>query len=106
MNTGENEQGLRKILDLTRMISIILLLLHYYYTCYDAFSEWNLRSKITDRILINIIRTGLFSSPTKTKSIAIVFLAISLVGARGRKNIKLKYQTPLFIIGIGIMIYY
>jgi len=29
--TGENEQGLRKIIDLTRFASIFILLLHFYY---------------------------------------------------------------------------
>ncbi|MGI8584361.1 MAG: YWFCY domain-containing protein [Chitinophagaceae bacterium] len=33
MQTGENEQGLRKILDLTRMISIAILFFHFYYCC-------------------------------------------------------------------------
>ena len=45
MNTGENEQGLRKIIDLTRMISICLLLLHFYFYCYESFSHWNLTAK-------------------------------------------------------------
>ena len=35
MNTGENEQGLRKIIDMTRLISIVLLALHFYYYCYS-----------------------------------------------------------------------
>jgi hypothetical protein len=30
-HTGENEQGLRKILDFTRFASIFILLLHFYY---------------------------------------------------------------------------
>ncbi|MGR9902771.1 YWFCY domain-containing protein, partial [Escherichia coli] len=29
-HTGENEQGLRKIVDLTRFASIFILLLHFY----------------------------------------------------------------------------
>jgi hypothetical protein len=33
-HTGENEQALRKILDMTRLISIVLLALHFYYYCY------------------------------------------------------------------------
>ena len=43
MHTGENEQGLRKILDLTRLISIAILLIHFYYYCYTAFKQWELR---------------------------------------------------------------
>ncbi|HSZ86517.1 MAG TPA: conjugal transfer protein MobC, partial [Puia sp.] len=106
MNTGENEQGLRKILDMTRMISIVLLLLHFYYSCFPAFTDWNLRAKITDRILINLIHTGLFSSMVKTKSIALGFLGISLLGAKGRKNEKLKYRSGFIYIAIGMIIFY
>jgi hypothetical protein len=106
MNTGENEQGLRKILDMTRMISIVLLLLHFYYSCFAAFSEWNLRAKITDRVLINLIHTGIFSSMMKTKSIALGFLVISLIGAKGRKNEKLKYRSAIIYIGVGVIVFY
>lgn len=37
MSTGENEQGLRKILDMTRLMSIVMLGQHFYYYCYKAF---------------------------------------------------------------------
>jgi len=37
INTGENEQGLQKVLDMTRLISIVMLVLHFYYYCYNAF---------------------------------------------------------------------
>ena len=40
MQTGENEQALRKILDMTRLISIVILVIHFYYYCYAAFQEW------------------------------------------------------------------
>lgn len=30
MNTGENEQGLRKITDFTRLLSIAILVIHFY----------------------------------------------------------------------------
>ena len=77
MNTGENEQGLRKILDLTRMISIAVLLIHFYYYCYSAFLQWELHSDITDRLLKNIYSTGLFGNFHKSKLIALVFLICS-----------------------------
>lgn len=59
--TGENEQGMRKIIDLTRMISIIILILHFYYNCYVTFREWKFTTAITDRILQNIAHSGLFN---------------------------------------------
>ena len=106
MQTGENEQGLRKILDLTRMISIAVLLIHFYYYCYTAFSEWQLRSAITDRLLQNIFHTGLFSSFNKSKLIALLFLIISLIGARGKKHEKLNYKTSFGYIITGLFLYF
>lgn len=106
MNTGENEQGLRKIIDMTRMISIIILLLHFYYYCYSAFEMWQLTSTITSRLIQNVYATGLFSSFAKSKIIALIFLLISLVGARGRKNEKLKYKTAFVYIFIGLIFYF
>jgi hypothetical protein len=106
MQTGENEQGLRKILDLTRMISIAVLLIHFYYYCYTAFSEWQLRSAITDRLLQNIFHTGLFSSFNKSKLIVLLFLIISLIGARGKKHEKLNYKTSFGYIITGLFLYF
>ena len=31
VQTGENEQAMRKILDMTRLISIVILVIHFYY---------------------------------------------------------------------------
>lgn len=106
INTGENEQGLRKIIDLTRMISIVLLLLHFYFYCYAAFSEWNLTAKISDIILKNISNTGLFSSFQKTKLISLGVLLLSLVGAKGKKSEKLNYKTAFAYLITGLLIYF
>ena len=62
MQTGENEQGLRKILDMTRLISIVVLSLHFYFYCYRAFEAWGLDTELTERLMGNITRTGLFES--------------------------------------------
>ena len=105
MQTGENEQGLRKILDLTRMMSIAILLLHFYYYCYEAFKQWEIRSDITDRLLQNIYNTGLFSNFHKSKLIALVVLIISLFGARGRKDEKLGLKSAFAYILTGLILY-
>jgi hypothetical protein len=106
MQTGENEQGLRKILDLTRMISITVLLIHFYYYCYEVFKEWNLRSDITDRLLQNIYKTGLFSNLNKSKLIALAMLIISLIGARGKKDEKIGFKEAFTYIIIGLLLYF
>src|SRR5689334_16684157 len=104
MHTGENEQGLRKILDMTRMISILLLGLHFYYYCYGAFALVGLRAELSDRLLGNIQNTGLFSSFIKSKFLALAFLLISLLGARGKKNEKLSYKTATAYLVTGLLL--
>ena len=106
MNTGENEQGLRKIVDLTRMISIVLLLLHFYYYCYAAFRSWHLRSDLTDHLLLNVAHSGLFSNFARSKLMALIFLAISLFGARGKKDQKYNYKTGVLYILSGALFYF
>lgn len=106
MHTGENEQGLRKILDMTRLISIVVLGIHFYYYCYKAFQLWGLTAQLTDRILGNILHTGLFNNFHKSKLISIGFLFISLLGAKGRKDKKINYKTAFFYVTIGLLIYF
>lgn len=106
MNTGENEQGLRKILDMTRLISIVVLVLHFYYYCYRAFDQWQLTAALSDRLLGNIKKAGLFSHFYTSKFIALGFLIISLLGARGKKEEKLNFKTGFAYIISGLLIYF
>ncbi|RBN49370.1 conjugal transfer protein MobC [Flavobacterium psychrolimnae] len=106
MQTGENEQALRKILDMTRLISIVLLLLHFYYYCYSAFKEWGFVSAFSDSILGNIKRTGLFYYFHKSKIFTLGLLLISLLGAKGRKDEKLNHKTAIAYIITGALIYF
>lgn len=106
MNTGENEQALRKILDMTRLISIIILGIHFYYYGYAVFYELGIVSKFSDRILENIYKAGLFSFFHKSKLLALLFVIISLLGAKGRKKDKLKLRTALWFIISGLFLYF
>ena len=106
MHTGENEQGFRKILDMTRLISIVLLGIHFYYYCYNAFDSWQLTSPLTDRIIVNIMNTGLFSNFQKSKLIVLGFLVISLLGVKGRKDKKANYRTAFTHIIFGLIIFF
>ena len=106
MQTGENEQALRKILDMTRLMSIALLLIHFYYYCFDSFRQWNLAPDFACRIMENIYRTGLLDSFHKSKLFALGLLVISLMGARGRKDEKLHFRTAFYYILLGLMFYF
>ncbi|PTS95664.1 conjugal transfer protein TraG [Pedobacter sp. HMWF019] len=106
MQTGENEQALRKILDMTRLIAVILLSLHFYYYCYRAFLDWHLTSSFTDRVLGNIRNTGLLRNFHISKCWALALLVISLIGARGKKDEKMSFKTAFGYIITGLSIYF
>jgi hypothetical protein len=105
-STGENEQGLRKIMDLTRMVSIVILLLHIYFTCYAAFKGWCLTHAIGDRILRNLVKTGLFVSFNRSKLIALGLLALSLLGVTGKKEEKFNYRVAFAYLLTGLLLYF
>ena len=98
--SGENEMGLKKILDFTRLASIALLLLHFYYFLYSTFHAWGLSSSLSDRLLSNLENTGLFNNFNQSKLFALILLLISLMGSRGKKsdeqNISQIFATMLF----------
>lgn len=106
MQTGENEQALRKILDMTRLISIAILLLHFYYYCYIFFDQAHLTSLLTDRLMNNIRHTGLFNTFHTSKLFALTFLTISFIGSTGKKNERLHYKTAFTYVITGLIIYF
>jgi hypothetical protein len=106
MNTGEDAQGLRKIIDLTRLISLVILAIHFYLVCYQAFLEWGLISKITDRLFSNMARIGLFKSLLLPKLAALLFLAISLIGVKGKKNEKQQLKPIIAYLFTGVLLYF
>ena len=84
MNTGEDIQGLRKIIDFTRLLSVFVLAVHFYLCCYGAFEAWGWTAGVTDRIVGNVARTGLFVSMWRAKVAALLLLVVSLIGVKGK----------------------
>nr|MBB6152719.1 hypothetical protein [Mucilaginibacter sp. SP1R1] len=106
MQTGENDQAMRKILDMTRLISIAILAIHFYTACYGAFAGWHLAAPLSDRILDNILHTGLFSNFYKSKLIALGFLVIALMGVKGKKDEKQNFKTSGIYLLSGLIFYF
>jgi hypothetical protein len=106
MQTGEDLQGLRKIVDFTRLISIFILAIHFYICCYKAFEQWHWTATITDRIVGNIAKTGLFKRMLWPKLAALLFLIISLVGVKGKKDEKINYRNITAYLVTGLLIYF
>lgn len=104
--TGENEAGLKEILDFTRLAAIVVLLLHFYFYCYAAFKYWNLTSGVGDRFLESLMRAGLFTSSFRSKFIALLLLLISLLGVRGKKDEKIQKSFVILLLFLGLTLYF
>jgi hypothetical protein len=106
MQTGENEQALRKIIDFTRFLGILVLILHFYFSCYGAFSELHFTYPMIDRILVNIYKLSIFKSILIAKSVALAFLLISLIGTKGKKAESILFSTALTYTILGLILYF
>ena len=106
MQTGENEQGLRRIIDFTRLLSLSILAIHFYISCYAAFQLWHLTFPVLDRIIGNIAKITVFKNVLTAKTASLALLIISLIGAKGRKDEKIKPNNAVSYIGIGILLFF
>ena len=94
MSQEDDLRGLAKVIDFMRAISILFVLIHCYWFCYESFREWNITIEVVDRILINFQKnTGLFSSLLWTKLFAVLFLGLSCLGTRGVKDEKITWRN-------------
>ncbi|MDN3588045.1 conjugal transfer protein MobC [Pedobacter aquatilis] len=106
MNTGEDVQGLRKIIDFTRLLSIFILAIHFYLSCYQAFQDWGWTAGITDKITGNIAETGLFEGFFRAKLAALLLLVISLIGVKGKKDEKITLKPIIIYLVVGAGLYF
>lgn len=104
--TGENEQALRKIIDFIRLLSIVILLFHFYFFCYAVFRLWGMSSAFFDNLLSSLYRTGWFDGAYLARLISFGLLAISLIGAKGKKEEKLSLRAALLYINVGCVLYF
>lgn len=87
MQQEDDIRGLAKTMEFMRAVSILFLVIHVYWYCYQAFSDMGISIGIVDKILLNFQRTaGLFRSLLLTKVFALIFLALSCLGTKGVKN--------------------
>lgn len=105
MQTGEDIQGLRKIMDLTRLLSMAILAMHFYGFCHMAFKAWGLTSIWLDRIVLKFMAMPMLESYWQVKGIVLLLLAVSLVGSQGKKSEKQSFRPILLMIGIGLLCY-
>ncbi|RKR84166.1 type IV secretory system conjugative DNA transfer VirD4/TraG family protein [Mucilaginibacter gracilis] len=106
MQTGENEQALRKIIDFTRLLSIATLIIHFYLCCYPGFREMNLTHKVVDHILFPLSKMAIFKTVLVAKLSALVLLVVSLVGSKGKRDEKIRPKTIFTYCLTGLFLYF
>ena len=93
MQQEDDLRGLAKVMEFMRAISIIFIVVHIYWFCYQAIVDMGINIGVVDKILLNFQNTaGLFSNLLVTKVFAIIFLALSCLGTKGVKNQKMTWQ--------------
>ena len=107
MSQEDDLRGLAKVIDFMRAISILFVLIHCYWFCYELFREWNITIGVVDRILMNFQKnTGLFSSLLWTKLFAVLFLGLSCLGTRGVKDEKITWRNIIILLVVGFITFF
>ena len=97
-------RALAKIMDFLRAVSIILVVIHLYWYCYEAVRMWGIGIGVVDRVLMNFDRTaGLFHHILYTKLFALLLLALSCLGTKGVKEEKITWRRIWTVLAAGLV---
>ena len=100
-------RALAKIMDFLRAVSILLVVIHLYWYCYEAVRLWGIDIGVVDRVLVNFDRTaGLFHSIVYTKLFALVLLALSCLGTKGVKEEKITWARIWTVLAAGLVLFF
>ena len=100
-------RALAKIMDFLRAVSIILVVIHIYWYCYEAIQLWGINIGVVDRMLMNFQRTaGLFGCIIYTKIFAVILLALSCLGTTGVKEEKITWKKIWTVLAVGFILFF
>lgn len=107
MNTGENQQALQKIIDFIQLMSVVLLLLHFYAYCHPSLTKHNATVGVMETVIIHISRTGIFNNILANKAIIAGMLVLSMIGSVGKRsgNVKLSWAITACIAGLSVFLF-
>ena len=100
-------RALAKIMDFLRAVSILLVVIHIYWYCYEAIQLWGINIGVVDRMLMNFQRTaGLFGCIINTKIFSLVLLALSCLGTTGVKEEKITWKKIWMVLAVGFILFF
>lgn len=107
MGQEDDLRALGKIMDFMKGLGIFILILHIYFYCWSAFHELGLTYPVINTVLMRLSqKTMLFSSPLFSKLLALVFLALGVLGIRGVKNEKITWSMVALAMLGGTIFYF
>lgn len=71
-----------------------------------AFQKWGWTAEITNSIIRNIAKTGLFNNFLSPKVASLICLIISLFGSKGKKDDKIQVSTIVSYLITGGLLYF
>ncbi|NDV57964.1 conjugal transfer protein MobC [Bacteroides sp. 519] len=107
MQNEDDLRGLAKVMEFMRAISILFVIIHIYWFCYEYIRELNFNLSVVDKILLNFNRTaGLFSNMLWTKLFAVVFMGLSCLGTKGVKEEKITWPKISIFGIVGFFLFF
>lgn len=105
---GEDDiRGLAKIMAFMRAVSILIILMHFYWFCYGFFFDKGWTLNLVNKILSNFQRTaGLFTYGIYTKAFALLLLALSCLGTKGVKNENITWRRINLVLATGFALFF
>ncbi|MBS1605459.1 MAG: YWFCY domain-containing protein, partial [Bacteroidetes bacterium] len=103
MNNND-KNSTRSISELCLTASVILLPLHIYFYYFPVFTRQGWTTPVTNRLLEQIVKTGLFDNAYYSKGLALFFLLLSVLASPVRRtpSISRKRNAWLLLAGLGI----
>jgi len=104
MSAWEDRRNHRGVFDSCLTMSILLLILHFYYCCSDTFYRWGWMPSTAISVLSKIAATGFFDHIYVSKLLSLLFMALALLGSSGYKSERIGWKpcAGLILAGIGL----
>lgn len=107
MQQEDDLRGLAKVMDFMRALSILFVIIHIYWYCYEQILKWGINIGVLDRILLNFNGTAhLFGNVLYTKLFTVLFLGLSCLGTQGVKEEKITWRQVIASLAAGFVLFF
>jgi YWFCY protein/TraM recognition site of TraD and TraG len=101
-----SQDGARKLRELFRIISIALLIIHFYGYCYVVFQHFHLVCRITDSLAGNFLKISFIRNYFPVKLAALAAISLSTLGIKHGTNQRLYYRSGVIYLLVGSALYF